>query len=194
VVSTTRNVNHAWPPRNRRRPAPGRTTGHSDARWKRRIWLCPRSPKICEPRAFSQGIPPSPWVSGIIILRRFCPQNIEGKWLGGIIQKAKDLAGVNLLGPPSKRHPEAPRFLQRGEGSGVECRRTQNRETLRARFLARLNCAELRNDAFGCPLENGLTRRSWVGQVGCCHLALSHQLLAGRCGRLRLNGSRANAG
>ncbi len=54
-----------------------------------------------------------------------------------------------LTNPPQLCHPEAPRFYQRGEGSGVQ--RLQSGHSavmLRARSLAWLKGARLRDDAF----------------------------------------------
>ena len=52
------------------------------------------------------------------------------------------------LNPQPRRHPEDPRFLQRGEGSPAgRCRVVAEPSLLHAGFLARLNSAVLRDDA-----------------------------------------------
>ena len=49
-----------------------------------------------------------------------------------------------------RRHPEAPRSHQRGEGSRVQpLKRNHNSATARARALTRLECAGFRDDACG---------------------------------------------
>jgi hypothetical protein len=66
-----------------------------------------------------------------------------------------------MLNPPPRRHPEAPRFRQRGEGSraGHGCS-TARSEPLLARSLARLKIAALRDDAFfrGPSIEQQVQR------------------------------------
>jgi hypothetical protein len=53
-----------------------------------------------------------------------------------------------LINHQQLRHPEAPRFCQRGEGSGASRHRTMARfQMLHARSLARLKNAVLRDDA-----------------------------------------------
>jgi hypothetical protein len=54
-----------------------------------------------------------------------------------------------VLNAQRRRHPEAPRFLQRGEGSraGRHCA-AAGRQMVHARSLARLKNAVLRDDAF----------------------------------------------
>jgi hypothetical protein len=54
-----------------------------------------------------------------------------------------------MLNPSSRRHPEAPRFHQRGEGSRAshDCA-IASEKLLLVRSLARLKTAALRDDAF----------------------------------------------
>jgi hypothetical protein len=54
-----------------------------------------------------------------------------------------------MFSPQPMRHPEASRFLKRGEGSRAGLRPTvAGAQTLHARSLARLKNAVLRDDAF----------------------------------------------
>ena len=55
---------------------------------------------------------------------------------------------MTMPNPQRRRHPEAPRFLQRGEGSRAEDLQSDHKiETLHAGSLARLKSAGLRDDA-----------------------------------------------
>ena len=55
---------------------------------------------------------------------------------------------IVVLKPQRRRHPEAPRFHQRGEGSRADCSGSDHIvQTLHARSLARLKNAALRDDA-----------------------------------------------
>jgi len=94
-----------------------------------------------------------------------------------------------MIDRPIQGHPDAPRFHQRGEGSGGECRRAQGGETLRARFLARLNCAELRNDAAvrgraKIPPRRRLSfERARINCLGGAHRRSKLGRFAGDCGQ-----------
>jgi len=55
---------------------------------------------------------------------------------------------VEMPNPHRRRHPEAPRFHQRGEGSRANHDYAITSENLLARSLARLKTAALRENAF----------------------------------------------
>ena len=88
----------------------------------------------------------------------------------------------------TRRHPDAPRFLHRGEGSGVErvfarhslCRA----QRILARSLTRLKCAEFRDDA---SVEEKATPK-----IRLCHSASSRRPALSPAGRGIWRGARVS--